>query len=51
MWPNSVSTVCVLVAQQEVTSGVLVGPSAGEGWLPGGGVRELQEGPARLSLH
>lgn len=30
---------------------VLLGPSAGEGWLPGGGVGKLQEGSARLPLH
>lgn len=34
-----------------LTSGVLSGPSAGEGWLPGGGVGKLQEATARLPLH
>lgn len=29
----------------------LSGPSAGEGWLSGGGVGKLQEGSARLPLH
>ncbi|TKS83584.1 Active breakpoint cluster region-related protein [Collichthys lucidus] len=46
-----ISSVYVLVAQQELTSDFLSGPSAGEGRLPGGGVRKLQEGPARLPLH
>ena len=34
-----------------MTSAVLLGPSAGEGWLPGGGVGKLQEASARLPLH
>lgn len=49
---SSSSVLCIaLVAQQEVTSGVLSGPSAGEGWLLGGGVGKLQEATTRLPLH
>lgn len=39
------------LAAQGVTWGVPLGPSACEGWLPGGGVGKLQEGSARLPLH
>lgn len=46
-----ISIVYALRAQQEVTSGVLLGPSAGEGWLPGGGVGKLQKVTARLPLY
>lgn len=46
-----ISIVYSFVAQQGVTWGVPVGPSAGKGWLPGGGVGKLQEGSACLPLH
>lgn len=40
-----------LVVHVEVTPGVPLGSSAGEGWLPGGGVGKLKEAPACLPLH
>lgn len=42
---------CIWDVRQEVTLSILSGTSAGEGWLPGGGVGKFQEVTARLPLH